>query len=285
MKKSSCQTRYSSSLFDIYEIHNEKPNDDRTGWLNHYFINLPREGYYSYYHPRESYTVYNGVVHLQNRHTESRVLNDSSKFVETCIKLKESVIEEFKGKDFIFNSGHNTDSGPFRFPTDTIPGNSKIDYLHSLLYTDLSDSRMVDKLAMDEVVVHLLKIIFDELDKYANHSTFSKKELDKHLNIVERGKEFILNNFRDNIELSDISSHAYSSPYHFSRIFKQFTSISPYQYLIKVRLNHSVQLLLNTNDPVTQISFDSGFNNLSHFIATFGNRFDRSPLQYRKKHR
>lgn len=285
MENNRCHTIYSSSLFDIYNIHNKKPGKDKpTGWLNDYYINLPQKGYYSYYHPKESYTVYNGVVHLQNRHTETRVLKDSTELIETSIKLKETVIEQFKGKYFYNSSSHYTENESFRFPIDTISGNSRTDYLHSLLYMDASDSQWNDKLATDEIIIDLLNVIFNKLNVSDIYSTLSQKELDKHLYIIERAKGFILANFMDDIELSDIASHAYSSPFHFSRIFKLFTSRSPYQYLIKVRLNHAIQLLLNTKDPVTQISFKSGFNSLNHFIATFSNWYGISPLQYRKQH-
>lgn len=282
----TCNTLFSSSIFEVYDIYNRKPDGEGlTGYPKDYFINLPKKGYFSYYHPKESYTVYNGIVHLQNKHSESKILKDSTAFIETSIKLKKPVIQELSGEEYIDVFNRQRNNRLFQFPTETIHGNSKIDHLHSLLYTGPANSQIVDKLGVDEILIRLLKVILDELNKPNNHSFLSKNKLDKYLNMVERGKEFIMNNFQKDIELSDISSHAFSSPYHFSRTFKHFTSISPYQYLIKVRLNHSVLLLLDTNDPVTQISYDAGFNTLNHFIATFSDRYNISPLQYRKKHR
>lgn len=286
METAKCNTLFSSSLFEVSDIYNRKPEgNDLTGKLKDYFINLPRKGYFTYYHPKNSYTVYNGIVHLQNKQTENKILKDSTDFIETSIKLKKPIIRELSGEGFSGECNRQRNNGLFQFPTDTIHGNNKIDYLHSLLYSGPVNSQLVDKLAMDEIIIYLLKVILDELDKPTNRSFLTKSKLDRHLNMVERGKEFILNNFRKDIELSDISSHAFGSPYHFSRTFKHFTLLSPYQYLIKVRLNHSVRLLLDTNDSVTQISLDAGFNTLSHFITTFSDRYNISPLQYRKKYR
>lgn len=93
---------------------------------------------------------------------------------------------------------------------------------------------------------------------------------------------YIDENFNKDISLDDISRHAYLSKYHFSRIFKKYTSYSPYQYLMEVRLNHSRLLLLTRNYPITAIADRCGFKRLDYFSAIFKKKFKCSPSQYRE---
>lgn len=103
-----------------------------------------------------------------------------------------------------------------------------------------------------------------------------------HLVAIESAKSFIKDRFRDNISLNEISNYCNTSPFHFSRIFKQFTNYSPYQYLLHIRLSHAEILLRNTSQPITDICFSSGFNSLEHFATIFRSKFKKNPTEYRK---
>jgi AraC family transcriptional regulator len=99
---------------------------------------------------------------------------------------------------------------------------------------------------------------------------------------VERAKHFILENSNQDLGLSEIARHAYASEFHFSRLFQDLMCESPYQYLVKVRLNHAALLLKNTKLPVTEICFLSGFQSISHFSASFTRSFGLSPSRFRR---
>src|SRR5690349_15306333 len=86
-----------------------------------------------------------------------------------------------------------------------------------------------------------------------------------HLKVIEDAKLFMMANFTSRISLSEISSYCHTSTFHFSRIFKQATSCSPYQYLLFIRLNHAESLLRGSSKTITDICFESGFNSLEHF--------------------
>ena len=55
--------------------------------------------------------------------------------------------------------------------------------------------------------------------------------------------------------------------------------------VIQHRLDYATRQLIQTNDPVSSICFDSGFGDISHFYKVFRSRMNVSPLHYRKKFR
>ena len=52
--------------------------------------------------------------------------------------------------------------------------------------------------------------------------------------------------------------------------------------VIEYRLNYATQQLVQTDKPISQISFDSGFGDVSHFYKMFKHKMHQSPLNYRK---
>jgi AraC-like DNA-binding protein len=53
--------------------------------------------------------------------------------------------------------------------------------------------------------------------------------------------------------------------------------------IIEYRLNYAIQQLVQTDKPISDISFESGFGDVSHFYKMFKSKMNISPLNYRKK--
>ena len=66
------------------------------------------------------------------------------------------------------------------------------------------------------------------------------------------------------------------STFQFARIFRELTGSPPHRYLLNVRLERALQLLLDGTS-VTESCFVCGFSNLSHFIRSFRRRFGCTP--------
>lgn len=99
---------------------------------------------------------------------------------------------------------------------------------------------------------------------------------------VEAAMEFIEKNYSSNILLEDIARAACCSVYHFARIFKRHTGYSPYEYLLKYRINKAKTLLKTTGSTVENIAGEVGFGSTSSFIKTFRDLEEMTPLKYRK---
>jgi transcriptional regulator GlxA family with amidase domain len=67
-------------------------------------------------------------------------------------------------------------------------------------------------------------------------------------------------------------------------MFKTVFQLSPYQYLLKLRLEKARELLTLTPIPVTEISIILGFQNITSFSRLFHQRFGYSPMQYRMEY-
>ena len=75
------------------------------------------------------------------------------------------------------------------------------------------------------------------------------------------------------------------SKYHFLRIFRRIVGITPYQYLLSVRLRQAAMRLATSSAPVSTIAFETGFGDLSTFNGRFRNVFGTSPTIYRERER
>ena len=81
-------------------------------------------------------------------------------------------------------------------------------------------------------------------------------------------------------DLADISGF---SLYHFHRIFKAITNESPYDSLLRLRLEKAVYLLkYKPNLSISEVGYDSGFSAPENFARQFKTRFKISPSAYRK---
>ena len=91
---------------------------------------------------------------------------------------------------------------------------------------------------------------------------------------------YIDTHYNENLTLEAMADLAGFSKYYFSRLFKQYTNYTFYNYLCYKRIQAS-QALLSTNISVTEIAFQTGFNNLSTFCRTFKKYVNCSPTEYR----
>jgi AraC-like DNA-binding protein len=83
------------------------------------------------------------------------------------------------------------------------------------------------------------------------------------------------------LELKEMAAVAGMSKYHFLRVFRRLTGVTPHQYLISARLRRAALALSSSRRPVIAIALHSGFGDLSTFNKTFRAAFGLTPTQYR----
>lgn len=86
----------------------------------------------------------------------------------------------------------------------------------------------------------------------------------------------------ETLSLSEMAGMAGLSRYHFIRAFRAATGETPRQYQIAARLRAAADRLADTCAPITEIALDVGFNDISHFNATFRQAFGMSPRTWRR---
>lgn len=92
---------------------------------------------------------------------------------------------------------------------------------------------------------------------------------------------YIRNHFREPLSLAEIAKAFNVTQNHFCKYFKKITGITFKEYLLQLRLDHALKQTLLTQDSITDICFESGFNSPSYFTKAFKARFGKTPTAYR----
>jgi AraC family transcriptional regulator len=98
---------------------------------------------------------------------------------------------------------------------------------------------------------------------------------------IDRAINCIWDRYGEQLTLSDLASSAILSRFHFSRIFKEATGVSPGRFLSAVRICQAKRLLLTTSLNVTDICFAVGYNSLGSFTNHFTDSVGVSPSRFR----
>ncbi len=86
---------------------------------------------------------------------------------------------------------------------------------------------------------------------------------------VRKIYDYINNHYKEDIRLQDLADIVGMTPVALSRFFKLRSGKTVTDYIIDIRLGHASRLLVDTTNTVTEICFESGFNNLSNFNRIF----------------
>ena len=100
---------------------------------------------------------------------------------------------------------------------------------------------------------------------------------------IAKGIKYIHENYQQSINLHMLCDYLNLNACYFCVLFKNQTNMTFSQYLNKVRINESKKLLELTNDSIIDVSLAVGFNNHTHFSATFKKLTGVTPTSYRNQ--
>ena len=129
-------------------------------------------------------------------------------------------------------------------------------------------------------ILHLIALSNETtiLDEQFQHFVASGSDTARFQHVFS----YIIENYRQNIKLSDVAGIACLTPTAFCRYFRKITNKTLTEVITEYRIKNACQLLRHTERPVADICFESGFGNLSHFTRNFKSIVQKSPLTYRK---
>jgi AraC family transcriptional regulator len=98
---------------------------------------------------------------------------------------------------------------------------------------------------------------------------------------IRRAAELMHARLDEELTLKDIAAASYLSPFHFSRLFKKLTGVTPLAYLAAQRITRAQMLLAQSDLPITQIAAQVGYGSASHFTKAFRQSTGLSPREFR----
>src|SRR6185436_19413981 len=97
---------------------------------------------------------------------------------------------------------------------------------------------------------------------------------------LDRAVEYLQAHLGEDISLREIAAEAGLSPYHFARLFKESTSLTPHQYLIRCRVERGKGLLQVADNSIGDVALQVGFCDQSHFSAHFKRVYGVTPREF-----
>jgi len=98
---------------------------------------------------------------------------------------------------------------------------------------------------------------------------------------IMRAINYIENNLKNNIKLSDCARVSGYSDYHFIRVFKEATGLTPADYIRKRRLTEIIKRM-RQDVPISETAFEYGFNSKENFTRAFISEHHILPTEYKK---
>lgn len=114
-------------------------------------------------------------------------------------------------------------------------------------------------------------------NKFVN--TYNERDTDRISGVYQ----FLMQNFKQDIHLQEVADIAHMAPTAFCRFFKQRTQMTFSHFVNELPVRHACELLNNPEKTISEISYESGYHNLTNFNKFFKEITGVSPSEFRKK--
>ena len=168
------------------------------------------------------------------------------------------------------------------FTRDHLRGDRKLDGLLEEFAAELATEKpgraIVMRALVEQLLVHILR-------NYSTPRLSEDLELSR-VGLVDRrirrSVELMHTQLDQELTLKALAAASYLSPFHFARLFKKLTGLSPHNYLASIRATRAQLLLAETDLSVTEIGARVGYLSGSHFTKAFRLATGATPREFRK---
>src|SRR5258705_7537857 len=135
------------------------------------------------------------------------------------------------------------------------------------------------------IVADLAQLFATYLAEKYTSGTLAKPESRAGLPIRQLQKvgDFVTEHLAEEISVEILAQLVQLSPFHFSRIFKQSTGMSPLRFVTRERVTRAQQLIRETSRSLIEIALDVGYTSPSHFAQVFRRVVGVTPTEFRSK--
>lgn len=174
----------------------------------------------------------------------------------------------------------------------------KVPYVYISSY---SDSRTVDRIKTTRPYGYINKPyrdvdIITNVNIIINNFNYRRVDITRRVKedeivkdeipfIIKKSISYVNDNIYGKIEISELAIQTKWDIFHFSRMFKKYVGLTPYQYILNRKIEISKSILIDTNKQIIDIAFELGFDNHSNFTTRFKKFTGYSPDSFRKINR
>ncbi|HEY9659303.1 MAG TPA: AraC family transcriptional regulator [Allocoleopsis sp.] len=124
------------------------------------------------------------------------------------------------------------------------------------------------------LIIHLIRHYSVSKDLISNYP----HQLSDHK--IKLVIDYVHEHLDQHLKLAELAALAGVSQYYFLRLFKQHIGVTPYQYVVRQRVERAKQLLKQKTMPIADIALHCGFANQSHLTKLFRQVMGVTPKQY-----
>lgn len=147
--------------------------------------------------------------------------------------------------------------------------------LFNLIFSEYKGNGKYKNICLKNYLENILVLFLRSYDCTVNSA-------DKENVNMSKAVIYIHSKFKEGITLNEAAEYSGFTPSYFSLKFHEHTGVTFKEYVDKLRLSYSENLLISTNLSITEVCFSSGFKNVSNFIRRFSEKYGVSPTKYRQ---
>ena len=136
---------------------------------------------------------------------------------------------------------------------------------------DLNTAREVESHFSPEIRSPYEQTLYHEESQHVHHDE-----------LVAKAQDWLREHLHEKIRLASLANHFGVSLRTFHRRFRQAAGLSPHDYLSRLRIDRARDLLKHSDLSISEITWQCGFNNPSHFGSCFREAMQHTPKGYRE---
>jgi YesN/AraC family two-component response regulator len=178
------------------------------------------------------------------------------------------------------------DLGQYLLNKDKIPFIYITSYIDSITLERVKNTRPYGFIVKPFKKADIMASVYLTLNNYSHKNIdllrTEKKILEDIPLTIRNVIVYIDENIYEKIEIEELAQLTRWKKHHFIRTFDREIGVTPYQYILKKKIDIAKSLIKETNQPINEIAFDLGFVNYSNFSYTFKKFCSTTPENFRK---
>jgi AraC family transcriptional regulator len=183
----------------------------------------------------------------------------------------------FRFSDSLAPERLDSRGGEVPAPHGLLPANAIM--LRNLLWSRLENDS-ADRFETEALGLDLLDAALRSMR--SGNISLRRSALARRTKAVERVKEAVALAPAYKWSVAKLAGIANLSPFHLCRVFHQIVGTPLYDYVLRERLVHALDAMLDRGNDITAVALDAGFASHSHFTACFKSFFHCTPAAFRR---